>query len=45
MNRLLFNGCLLEYMEDGKPWLDVHPVLMETKEFRNARDAHDKNDA
>jgi len=41
VNRLLFNGCLLEYIENGEPWLDVHPVLIETKEFRNACTAHD----
>jgi hypothetical protein len=42
INRLLFNGCLLEYLEDGETWLDVHPVLVETAEFRNACAAHDK---
>lgn len=37
INRLLFNGCLLEYAEDGKPWYDIHPLLLETEEFRHAR--------
>lgn len=41
LNRLLFNGCLLEYMENGDIWHDVHPVLVETKEFRDACFAHD----
>jgi hypothetical protein len=41
LNRLLFNGCLLEYTLDGKPWHDVHPVLVETEEFRHACDALD----
>ncbi len=45
INRLLFNGCLLEYTENGKPWLDVHPVLIETEEFRNACRANDKTEA
>ena len=36
INRLLFNGCLLEYSEDGIPWYDIHPLLLETEEFRNA---------
>lgn len=43
INDLLFTGCLLEYMGDGLPWLDVHPVLIETNEFQNARDAYRKN--
>ena len=41
INRLLFNGSLLRYLEDGKPWLDAHPVLVETEEFRHACAAHD----
>ncbi len=36
INRLLFNGCLLEYTEDGEPWYDIHPLLLETEELRHA---------
>lgn len=40
LNRLLFRGCLLEYIEDNEPWYDVHPVLIETEEFRHAFNTH-----
>lgn len=39
LSRLIFRGCLLEYMEDEKPWYDVHPVLIDTEEMRHARNA------
>jgi hypothetical protein len=35
--RLLFNRFALEYLDnDGSPWVDVHPVVIETEEFRRA---------
>ena len=45
INRLLFNGCLLAYTENGDQWLDVHPILIETEEFCNACAANDKIEA
>jgi hypothetical protein len=39
LNRLLFRGCLLEYVQDEQPWFDVHPTLIETEEFRHAHAA------
>ncbi len=37
LNRLLFRGCLLEYVQNNQPWFDVHPVLVDTEEFQHAR--------
>lgn len=36
INRLLFNGCLLEYSDNDQPWYGVHPLLIETDHYRNA---------
>lgn len=33
---LLFNRCLLEYLVEGETWQDVHPVLLEVSEFKEA---------
>lgn len=34
---LLFHRYALEYLdEDDKPWIDVHPLVIETEEFQNA---------
>jgi len=36
-NRLLFNRFALEYLdEEQEPWMDVHPLVIETEPFRNA---------
>lgn len=35
--RLLFQRFALEYLDDeGLPWMDVHPIVIETEEFRRA---------
>lgn len=39
---LLFNRCLLEYQSEGVIWFDVHPVLIETPEFKRALVALEK---
>jgi hypothetical protein len=33
---LLFTRCLLEYLDNGETWHDVHPVLQEVPEFIDA---------
>jgi hypothetical protein len=36
-NRLLFNRFALEYLdEEQEPWMDVHPLVIETESFRYA---------
>lgn len=35
---LLFTRCLLEYLVDGENWHDVHPILLEVSEFKDAFD-------
>lgn len=35
---LLFNRCLLEYSED-ETWHDVHPLLLDVQEFKDALDS------
>ncbi len=39
---LLFNRCLLEYSEEDT-WHDVHPVLREVAEFKQALSEFDRN--
>jgi hypothetical protein len=34
--RLLFHRFLLEYTENGRVWMDVHPLIVETEEFQRA---------
>lgn len=35
--RLLFHRFALEYLDDAdQPWVDVHPLVVETEEFRSA---------
>ena len=35
--RLLFHRYALEYLDNqDKPWIDVHPLVIETEEFQNA---------
>jgi hypothetical protein len=34
--RLLFQRWALEYEEDGNPWIDVHPLILEADEFQDA---------
>lgn len=39
--RLLFGRFALEYLdEEARPWMDVHPIVIETEEFRRAFDRH-----
>ncbi|MDJ0837458.1 MAG: hypothetical protein QNK37_13150 [Acidobacteriota bacterium] len=39
VDRFLYHRYALEYQgTDGIPWLDVHPLIVEIKEFRNALD-------
>ena len=39
-NQLLFHRDALEYLdEDDSPWLDVHPIIVDTEEFQNAYNA------
>ncbi len=33
---MLFTRCLLEYWEDGETWHDVHPILRDVAEFKDA---------
>jgi hypothetical protein len=35
--RLLYNRFALEYLNgEDDPWMDVHPLVIETEEFRRA---------
>ena len=37
MRHLLFHRYALKYLdEDDRPWIDVHPLVIETEEFQNA---------
>lgn len=36
---LLFTRCLLEYQDDEEKWHDVHPILRDVPEFKDAVDA------
>jgi hypothetical protein len=39
-SRLLFRRYALEYMdEDDRPWIDVHPLIIEIEEFRHDFDS------
>jgi hypothetical protein len=40
---LLFTRCLLEYSEAEETWHDIHPVLREVSEFKQALTAWDRN--
>ena len=45
---LLFTRCLLEYCEDdgdGERWHDVHPMLRDVPEFKDALAAYDRSTA
>lgn len=40
---LLFTRCLLEYSEEDETWHDVHPMLREVSEFKQALAEWDRN--
>ena len=39
LSELLFNGWILEY-DGGDNWYDVHPIVQEIEEFKEAKAAH-----